>query len=319
MAINATDQPLEIYQTALDSVEISMDEVFISIIAALNLWLAYSSIEGRYHFWSAEVKKVRQGGYVPPEPYFLTNLLCRSVCFTLGFLEVGPIKIVGKDRVPESGPRIIAPFHIDAGDASIVSALIGISPMYYLIRTTEVLGYRGWIATMTGAIAVDEETQEGRSKAFKAAVSALSSGGPNAQLVIFPQGQLVPDEVIRRRDFKSGTMAIAKICARRRKEPIWIVPVGVHYKTDPAQSTLFQKAVQGLGFKKFRNLFGHQNYGAFAVVGRPFKVTPKTANLEEILRGLALEDDAEKATDTYVKRLALLQKSAMKHSSAKRA
>lgn len=292
----------------------SMQEVLIYTCLAIFLWLVLSAIRGRFDFWSAEVLKVREGGYVPPEPYFLTNLLCRSVCFALGFLEVGPIKIVGKERPPESGPRIIAPFHTDAGDASIVSALIGISPMYYLIRTTEVLGYRGWIATMTGAIAVDEESQEGRTRAFKAAVTALASGGPNAQLVIFPQGQLVPDEVIRRHEFKSGTMAIAKICARKRKEPIWIVPVGVHYKTDPAEATLFHKMIQGLGFKKFRNLFGHQNYGAYAVVGKPFKVTPKTPSLDEICRGLALEDDAEKATDTYVKRLALLQKSALKRS-----
>jgi 1-acyl-sn-glycerol-3-phosphate acyltransferase len=294
-----------------------MQDVFICLCLALFLWMLVSAARGRIEFWSAEVLKVRNGGYVPPEPYFLTNLLCRSVCYTLGFLEVGPIKIVGKDRMPKSGPRIIAPFHIDAGDASIVSSLIGISPMYYLIRTTEVLGFRGWIGAMTGAIAVDEETQEGRTRAFKAAVTALSSGGPDAQLVIFPQGQLVPDEVIRRRDFKSGTMTIAKICARKRKEPIWIVPVGVHYKTDPAESTLFQKAVQRLGFKKFRNLFGHQNYGAFAVVGKPFKVTPKVPDLDEIARGLALEDDAEKATDIYVQRLALLQKSALKHSNQK--
>ncbi len=294
-----------------------MQEVFIFICLALLLWLISCSVDARIQFWAAEVKKVREGGYVPPEPYILTSLLSRFVCFNLGFLEVGPIKIVGKDRLPAHGPRIIAPFHIDAGDASIVSALIGITPMYYLIRTTEVLGYRGWIATMTGAIAVDEESQEGRTRAFKAAVSALSAGGPNAQLVIFPQGQLVPDEVTRRHEFKSGTMAIAKISARRRKEPIWIVPVGVHYKTDPAEATIFQKAVQGLGFKKFRNLFGHQNYGAFAVVGRPFKVTPKTADLDEIKRGLALEDDAEKATDMYVKRLELLQKSAKKQSAHK--
>lgn len=294
-----------------------MQDVLTYTCVALFVWLFASAIRGRHEFWSAEVLKVREGGYVPPEPYFLTNILCRFVCFTLGFLEVGPIKIVGKERLPAHGPRIIAPFHIDAGDASIVSALIGISPMYYLIRTTEVLGYRGWIATMTGAIAVDEESQEGRTRAFKAAVTAVSSGGPHAQLVIFPQGQLVPDEVIRRRDFKSGTMTIAKICARKRKEPIWIVPVGVHYKTDPAQATLFQKIVQGLGFKKFRNLFGHQNYGAFAVVGKPFKVTPKAPDLDEICRGLALDDDAEKATDMYVKRLSLLQKSALKQSSKK--
>lgn len=289
-------------------------DLLIYICFAILIWLIVSAGRGRHQFWSTQVLKVREGGYVPPEPYFLTNLLCRFVCATLGFIEVGPIKILGKERLPKEGPRIIAPFHIDAGDASIVSALIGISPMYYLIRTTEVQGYRGWIATMTGAIAVDEETQEGRTRAFKAAVTALCSGGPNAQLVVFPQGQLVPDEVIRRHDFKSGTMAIAKLCARKRKEPIWIVPVGVHYKTDPSESTIFQKIVQSAGFEKFRNLFGHQNYGATAVVGRPFKITPKAPDIEEIRRGMALADDAEKATDMYVQRLALLQKSALKQS-----
>ncbi|MBA3859352.1 MAG: hypothetical protein C0507_20805, partial [Cyanobacteria bacterium PR.3.49] len=85
-----------------------------------------------------------------------------------------------------------------------------------------------------------------------------------------------------------------------------------------SESTLFQKIVQGLGFKKFRNLFGHQNYGAFAVVGRPFMVFPKAAQLEDIARGIALDDDAEKATDMYVQRLALLQRSAKKHSLSQR-
>ena len=182
--------------------------------------------------------------------------------------------------------------------------------MNYLIRTTEVVGWRGWLGAMTGAIAVDEETQEGRSRAFKATTSALANGGPNACMVIFPQGELVPDEKVRRHDFKSGTMAIARLAARKRKEPIWIVPVGIHYKTDPHEATLFQRFVESLGFKKFRNLFGHKNYGAFAVVGRPFQVTPKVTDLDIVVRALTLEDDAEKATDTYVRRLKILQRAA---------
>ena len=255
---------------------------------------------------------------MPPAPYFLTALLMRFLCIILGFFEVGPIRILGRHRLPRKGPTIIAPFHIDAGDGSIISSLLGVKPMYYLIRTTEVVGFRGWLGTLTGAIAVDEETQEGRSKAFKAAISALSNGGPNVCMVIFPQGQLVPDQEVRRTDFKSGTMAIAKLAARKRKEPIWIVPIGMHYRKDKSQSTMFQKIVQGLGFKHFRNHFGTQNYGAFAVVGRPFKVTPKTADLEEITRGLSLDDDADKATDAYVRRLMVLQKAAKNRSETRR-
>lgn len=302
----------------------TLPNYFVPLLAVIGVFLLSSAVflmrivQGRIKYWAPHVEKVRAGGYVPPQPYFLTALLMRSLCIVLGFLEVGPIKIVGRSRLPKSGPTIIAPFHVDAGDGSIISALLGIRSMYYLIRTTEVTGLRGWIGTLTGAIAVDEESQEGRSKAFKAAISALAGGGPNATMIIFPQGQLVPDEEVRRSDFKSGTMAIAKLAARKRKEPIWIVPIGMHYKTDPRDATLFQKTIQGLGFKKFRNLFGHQNYGAYAVVGKPFKVSPKSADLDEIAKGLTLEDDADKATDSYVQRLMILQKAAKKRAAARR-
>lgn len=290
----------------------------IALLAGIaTVLLALNLISRRYKFWAAEVPRVREGGYIPPSPSVLTSLLMRGFCILLGFFEVGPIRILGRHRLPKDGPVIIAPFHTDAGDASIVSALLGIRPMYYLIRTTELLGWRGWLGTLTGAIAVNEESQQGRSKSFKAAVSALSSKGPDC-LVIFPQGQLVPDQEIRRSDFKSGVMLIAKLAARKRKQPVWIVPVGMHYKTDPSQSTLFQRFVQGLGFKKFRNLFRQQNYGAYAIVGKPFQISPETANLSDLQKGLVLTDDADKATDTYVERLQILQKEAKKKARSHR-
>lgn len=295
-----------------------MNPTTATILLAFFILVSVQLIKSRFEYWAPHVVKVQQGGYVPPAPYFLTALFMRFLCIILGFLEVGPIKILGKHRLPQKGPTIIAPFHIDAGDGSIVSALLGVKPMYYMIRTTEVEGVRGWLGTLTGAIAVDEESQEGRSKAFKAAISALTNGGPNVCMVIFPQGQLVPDQEVRREDFKSGTMAIAKLAARKRKEPIWIVPIGMHYRKDKSQSTIFQSLIQRLGFKYFRNHFGTQNYGAYAVVGRPFKVTPKTADLEDIARGLSLDDDADKATDAYVQRLLILQKAAKNRSQSRK-
>lgn len=261
-------------------------------------------------YWRPHVHMCRGGGYVPPTPTYLTARLMRILCILLGFMEVGPIVIRGRHRLPQSGPMILAPFHVDAGDASVLSALLGVRPMYYLIRTTEVQGWRGWVAAMTGAIAVDEEDQEARTRAFKATIAALANGGPNVCMVIFPQGQLTPDQELRRADFKSGTMLIAKMAARKRKEAIWIVPIGLYYRVDPKDATLFQKVVQALGLKRFRNLFGHQNYGASAVVGKPFKVTPKTADLDEVARGLSAVDDADQATDMYVQRMRVLQKTA---------
>lgn len=74
------------------------------------------------------------------------------------------------------------------------------------------------------------------------------------------------------------------------------------------------RAIERLGFSKFRNLFGHKNYGAYAIVGRPFQVTPKLRDLNQISGVQTLDDDAEKATDTFVERLKILQKAAAKQS-----
>lgn len=286
-----------------------------SLLAGVFMFWLYPKIVARANYWRQETEKVRGGGYLPPAPTYLHAFIMRTFCILFGFVEVGPIKILGKDRLPTKGAVIIAPLHVDAGDASVVSALLGIRPMYYLIRTTELNGFRGYLAAMTGAIAVDEETQEGRSRAFKTTIEALASGGPNVCMIIFPQGELVADEVIRRHDFKSGTMAIARIAARKRKEPIWILPLAIHYKTDPKEGTLFQRFMERLGFSKFRNLFGHKNYGAYAVLGRPLLVTPKGHDPASLASAVRLDDDAEKATDTYVERLKILQKAALKKAS----
>lgn len=77
---------------------------------------------------------------------------------------------------------------------------------------------------------------------------------------------------------------------------------------------LYRQLIQSLGLKRFRNFFGHQNYGAYAIVGRPFKVMPKTADLADVLKGLSADDDADKATDMYVERLQILQKAAKRKS-----
>ncbi len=282
------------------------------LAGGLAAFFLYPKIARRAKYWQLETEKARLGGYLPPKPGFIHASIMRAFCIAFGFVEVGPIKIAGKDRLPRKGPAIIAPLHVDAGDASVVSALLGIKPMHYLIRTTEMVGWRAYLATMTGAIAVDEESQEGRSRSFKAAIEALANGGPEACLLIFPQGELIPDERVQRHDFKSGTMAIARIAARKRKEAIWIVPLAIHYKTHPKQGTAFQRFVEKLGFSKFRNLFGHKNYGAYAVVGRPFAIGPKKHDLDSIPLSQRLDDDAEKATDQYVERMRILQKAAVR-------
>lgn len=259
------------------------------------------------------VQQVQAGGFVPPKFGLLGKTVMFLFCSIFGFSEVGPTTVLGRNRIPTSGIRIIAPFHAGPGDGAVVYWATLIPFFWYLIRTTEVRGWRGWIATLTGAIAVEEESERGRSAGFKATISALVNDSSDACLLIFPQGKIVEDEVVRRTDFEAGLIGLAQIVAKKKKAPVWIIPVGVHYKRDPKRATMLHKMLSRLGIKKFRNLFGRQNYGAVAVIGRPIAVTPQPAGTADLARGICLPADRNAALECYVTRLARIQKIACKH------
>ncbi len=122
--------------------------------------------------------------------------------------------------------------------------------------------------------------------------------------MIFPQGQLVPDEITRRHEFKSGTMAIAKICARRRKEPIWIVRRSECItRPIPQKQPSSRKPVQGLGFKGFAIYLGSKIMVPLQWLEDPFKAIPKTTDIEEIDGAGARRRRRKSYRHMYVKRL----------------
>jgi hypothetical protein len=179
-----------------------------------------------------------------------------------------------------------------------------------MIRTTEMNGWRGWVGARTGALAIEEESDRGRSAGFKAAVEAVVRAEGPRFTIVFAQGELVQTEHIKRATFKEGFYGLARIASKKLKQPIYVQEMVIHYKRDPKHSTLFQRISRWLGFEHFRNLFGYRNYGGVAVIGRPMIVDSNGLIPTEDPR--LLPKDSTRALDIAVGRMRVLQKVALK-------
>jgi hypothetical protein len=181
-----------------------------------------------------------------------------------------------------------------------------------MIRTTEMYDWRGWMGARTGALAICEETDSGRSSGFKASLEAITKKDGPRFTVVFGQGELVQSEQIVREGFKEGFYALARLGSKKLKQPVYVIPMALHYKRDPRSQTLFQRMTLWLGFQHFRNLFGYRNFGGVAVIGRPFIVDANAGNAASDPR--ILPKDSKVALDLFVGRIKILQRVALKES-----
>lgn len=81
------------------------------------------------------------------------------------------------------------------------------------------------------------------------AVFFLCPGSAPA-LGIFPQGGLLPDDPELKENFRPGAVRIAREASRRLGEPVMIVPMGIHYRREPARADWSHRY-----FAKFRRMF----------------------------------------------------------------
>lgn len=255
-------------------------------VATLGLYVAK-----RYSFWKGEAKKLLDGGYLPAPPTFLARLFFAMATRLIVFLVVGPVKVVGRKNARYDGRLLIAPNHTFQMDFAVTRTAL---PCHYtqIAKQAEVQGARAIFAAWVGTIAAKVEggsAKPGQGAAVvKAAANYLASRS-DTRLLLFPQGKLVYDNVLRPEDFRTGaarTMALA-VKQLGTDESVALLPVGLHYKRDPKHASLFQRAVGALArvippLKKFRtwadvtknpdgskNVNKFRNYGATVVIGEP--------------------------------------------------
>ncbi|MBX9721811.1 MAG: 1-acyl-sn-glycerol-3-phosphate acyltransferase, partial [Candidatus Obscuribacterales bacterium] len=230
--------------------------------------------------------------------------------------------------IPSEGIVILVPLHVDPGDVAFVSKALGWQPFWYMIRTTEMYGWRGWMGARTGALAIDEESEKGRSSGFKAAVEAVARENGPRFTVVFAQGELVQSEEIKREGFKEGYFALARIASKKLKQAVYVQPMIIHYRRDARSATMFHRILRAFGSKHFRNFFGYANFGGIAIVGRPWLVDSSlpqvdpmkisqiqlSAGMKSLTEGTHLPKDSHVAVDLTVDRMKILQRLALKLS-----
>jgi 1-acyl-sn-glycerol-3-phosphate acyltransferase len=246
-------------------------------VAAVALAVA---IGFRIRFWVNEGPKLQISGYLPPKPSWFAIKVYRGLCRLVGRLFIGPIKVIGRKNGNYDGRLLIASNHQYQFDFAMIAKATSCG-MHYMTVTSELRGLRGVMGAWTGAFGVDPTVPGGADAAVQASVKILVRDN-DSRLLLFPQGKLVKDNVLRPEDFKTGAVRIVKAAAEKIDgQPLAILPMGVVYKRDPKQATLFHRLLRSVGLKGFRRAFGYSNYGGTVVVGKPIPVSSLPADPKE--------------------------------------
>ena len=77
------------------------------------------------------------------------------------------------------------------------------------------------------------------------AVWMLLMPGGDASLAVAPQGALMPDNVLKREEFRAGCVRIARAAAEATGEPVHMVPMGIRFKRDPKDAHWTHRFLKG--------------------------------------------------------------------------
>ncbi|MBC6419617.1 MAG: 1-acyl-sn-glycerol-3-phosphate acyltransferase [Prochloron sp. SP5CPC1] len=140
-------------------------------------------------------------------------------------LYFGSIQITGREKIPTTGPVIIAPTHRSRWDAIIVSLAMGrlVSgrDLRFMVSADEMKGFQGWLVKRLGGFPVDLE-HLGISS-FRYSVQLLTQG---EMLVIFPEGGIYRDRAVH--SLKEGLARIA-LSVQSQEIDVKILPVSINY------------------------------------------------------------------------------------------
>lgn len=294
--------------------------------SAILAWLLLAAINcfifAWFRFWYREGKKLQKSGYLPPPPNFFGRLGYKLLTRLACFLFVGPVKVIGRQNAKFTGKVIIVPNHVFEGDFAVISQAL---PFAYrqLAVASEVTGLRATAAAWLGFCTVQGERGKAKSKASADAV--IETGAnilcKDRAFLMFPQGLLSRDNVLRPEQFRTGWIRILNRASETiGKEELSALPIGIFYENNPDMATRFHRLVNWLrfpnllfrqiglaGFRMWKSVDKDKDgnpvhvevryYGATVTIGKPIPLTslpPDIHAATEALRA-ALQKEVDRA------------------------
>lgn len=213
----------------------------VLLILALGAGMAYW-----YSFWKPHALKFSRSGYVPPPTSIFGRFTFAFFCYLLTFLTVGRVKVIGRKRLPRGGHLIFAANHQLPVDFAMVRRG-SFRHFRMLTSSDELKGFFGVISAFVGVISVSTRVKGDGALAESACVDVVSS--PGGALGIFPQGALLPDNNLRKEEFRPGVVRMIKAAQERLgysdraltsmlggASVARIVPMAIYYRHDPVHA-----------------------------------------------------------------------------------
>lgn len=219
-----------------------------ALVAVLGTW---------YLRYSKHAARFKESGYTPPASGMIAKFMYGRVCWLLRFLAVGKVKVIRE--VPLRGLKhaIYAANHQVPCDFAMMRAGSG-SHLRMLTDSNQLGGFMGVLSAWFGVISVGFKAKTDGAAAEAACGKAVAEDG--GALGIFPQGGLIPENVLNQKEFRPGCIRMARAAAAESGEPVFIVPMAIYYERDPKKAG-FSHRFLGKTRSMFRGLRNPKGWG----------------------------------------------------------
>lgn len=258
-----------------------------AIALALTVFIAL-----RVKFWWEEGKKLQITGHLPPPMTFLARRFHRFAARLLTFLFVGPIRVIGRENVKQSGRVLVLGNHQFEMDFAVTATALR-RAFRHLGTASEMQGMRGMLAAWTGHYAVQSEAGKAKGAGIGEVVvettASILAQRPDAWVLYYPQGKLVRENILRAEDFRTGAArSLNRTVEKIHGEQLSVLPVAINYDRDAAHATWFHRLVSKLGLKGFRKYGKIRTYGATVVIGKAIPIAQLPTDTHEMTEAIRL-------------------------------
>jgi 1-acyl-sn-glycerol-3-phosphate acyltransferase len=228
----------------------------------------------RLGYWYLHGLRLQAPGYIPPHPSKIEEVIYVWLCRNLLKAIVGPIQVIGAENARAlRGRALILPTHPHGLDFMAVRLAMPF-PYRTIGAASQIGGVKSGLAAFTGAIAIPTVGGKavGNTNAVIDGSARMLARDNQARELIFPQGLLHPDNVLRSEDFRTGAVRIMQqVDELTGHEPIHALPVALYYWQEPDAPGWLRRRLASLSVKV--ELTDAPKYGVTVVIGEPILLT----------------------------------------------
>lgn len=245
----------------------------------------------RVHFWVREGKRMQTAGYLPPEPSWFGRTFYTVVCKIGARIACGPITVIGRENADYDGRLAVVPNHQHGLDFAVIRVAMPwpyrqIGALKEAARFPGMATLSAWIGTFTVPVQGGKAGTGGQA-AIAACARYLTRR--LAKLLIFPQGKLVFDNVLRSTDFRTGAvraLQAAQLMITDGDVPAFL-PVAIYYHPSTSATNMFRRGINWLWRKLLSGYNSGPVCGATVVIGKPIPISDLPTDIRqatEVLR-----------------------------------